>query len=113
MLHLALEIICVTNADAIFFFFKKFEMDKYVCCILVAQFFSFYVLQLRSMYYILHMGKHFVSEPLSLISLVIKPAMYNFLLTYCVIYGYFELYQILHEYVRLSPSEMHDFSLRD
>ena len=44
---------------------------------------------------------------------VIKPARCNFLLSYCVIYVYFELYLFLHKYVRLSPSEMHDFSLRD
>ena len=42
-----------------------------------------------------------------------KPTRCNFLLAYCVIYAYFELYPVLHKYVRLSPSEMHDFSLHD
>ena len=37
----------------------------------------------------------------------------NFLLSYCVIYAYFELYPFLHKYVRIGPSEMHDFSLHD
>ena len=48
-----------------------------------------------------------------LISHVIKPARCNYLLSYCVIYAYCELYTFLHKYVVLSPSEIHDFSLRD
>ena len=48
-----------------------------------------------------------------LIYLVIKPPICNFLISYCVIYAYFELYPFLHKYVRLSPGEMHDFSLHD
>ena len=48
-----------------------------------------------------------------LISHEIKPARCDFLLSYHVIYAYFEMYPFLHKYVILSPSEMHDFSLPD
>ena len=48
-----------------------------------------------------------------LISHIIKPARCNFLLSYRVIYAYFELYPFLYKYVRLSASEMHDFSFRN
>ena len=48
-----------------------------------------------------------------IISHLINPARCNFLLSYHVIDAYFELYPFLHIYMRFSPSEMHDFSLRD
>ena len=55
----------------------------------------------------LHMCLHLFQ----LISHIIKTARCNFLLSYRVIYAYFELYPFLHQYVILSASEMHDFSL--
>ena len=52
-------------------------------------------------------------HPFYLISHVIKTAICNFLLSYCVLYAYFELYPFLHKYAILGPSEMHGFSLHD
>ena len=50
-----------------------------------------------------------------LISHAIKPDRCNFLLVYSVILEYFdfELLFLANIYVRLSPSDMHDFSLRE
>ena len=64
---------------------------------------------LGQMFFYLHTRLHFFQ----LISHVIKPPRCNFLLSYIDIYAYFEPYPFLDTYLRFSPSEMHDFSLRD
>ena len=60
-----------------------------------------------------HVAWHYIVVSYSTAGDLNKPAIRNFLLSFSVIFSYFELYPFSHTYVRLSPSEMHDFSLHD